>query len=231
MNRSEQTRAFWDRRIARWDASSYAGEGAGGVMDRLRVSIDARMRTALEVLRPHAAGKSILDVGCGAGRLAIESVASLGAARAHGVDLSPVAIEQAKALADSADVADRVTFGVGTAESRTLPEADIVVGLGLLDWLDDAETAALLDSIRGRRCVLSFSEQDGSFAEIVHRFYLIYRLRLLGGKVRARHHRREEILGLLQARDLVPCEIVANREMRFGRLVHNLSDLKRPANA
>jgi SAM-dependent methyltransferase len=229
LNRADQLRTHWDRKIARWDAEAYEAEASSGSMARLRKSVDARLQTALAVLRPHVAGKAVLDLGCGAGRLAIEAVKSLGATRAHGIDLSPVAIERARALAQAAGVANQVTFAVESAITEQLPPADITVGLGLLDWLNHEETETLLGAVEGRKFVLSYSEQDWSPAEIVHRIYLVYRLRLFGRGVRARHHRREEMLGLLRRHGLVPCEIVFNRAMRFGRIVHNLSDLRAPA--
>ncbi len=228
MTRSDEVRAHWDRKIARWDASAYGDETRRSVMDHLRRSLDARLSTALAILRPHIAGKTLLDLGCGTGRLAVEAVASLGAARAHGIDLSPVAVEHARALAEAAGVADRVTFEAGTVARDTLPAADVTAGLGLLDWLNDAETDALLAALRGRKYLLSHSAQDGSLAEIVHRVYLVYRLRLFGGAVRARHHRWRELLDVLRRHDLVPCEIVSNRAMRFGRIVHNLADVVVP---
>lgn len=224
MSKSDQMRTHWDRKIADWDDSAYAGEEAQGVMDRLRKSIDARMQTAVDLLRPHLAGKSVLDLGCGGGRLAIHCVAELGAAQATGMDISPLAIERARKLAEQVGVADRVTFEVGAIGETEIPTRDITVGLGLLDWLDNPQTESLFSAIEGREFLLSFSEQDWSLAEIVHRFYLVYRLRLFGKGVRARHHARREIIGFLKRHGFKRAAFVANREMRFGRIVHNLGN-------
>jgi SAM-dependent methyltransferase len=228
MARQDEMQSYWDQKIARWDDSAYDREGSHGLMGRMRSSVDARMNIALEVLKTHTEGKSLLDLGCGAGRLAILAVDTLGAARAHGIDISPAAVEKARSLAERAGVADRVTFEVGSVARETLPEADITVGLGLLDWLDDEETERLMTSLEGRRFLLSYSEQDNSLAEIVHRFYLVYRLRLFGGAVRARHHRRRELLDLMDRHGLLPCEIIERREARFGKLIHNLRGMRVP---
>jgi ribosomal protein L11 methyltransferase len=59
-------------------------------------------------LRPHA---SVLDIGCGTGILAIAALC-LGARRAVGVDLDPVAIARADANAQHNGVADAASFGL-----------------------------------------------------------------------------------------------------------------------
>ncbi len=54
------------------------------------------------------AGASVLDYGCGSGILAIAAL-KLGAARAHGVDIDPQALEATASNADTNGVAERVT--------------------------------------------------------------------------------------------------------------------------
>lgn len=72
------------------------------------------------------ADRTILDVGCGIGDLAIEVVAR-GAASGIGFDLSPKAIGEARRLAASRGVGDRMRFEVGDGAKLDLPAADIVV--------------------------------------------------------------------------------------------------------
>jgi len=222
VTRRDEVKAYWDRRIGSWDDSSYDRGHGHGLMGKLRSSVDARMRLALTLLAPHAQGKTVLDLGCGGGRVAVEMVRSLGAAKAHGIDISPAAIEKGNALAKRAEVGDRVTFEVGTVERDTFPRADITLGLGLLDWLNDEETERLLTALEGRRIVLSYSEEDGSLAEIIHRFYLIYPLRWFGGAVSARHHRRAQIAAWMEKHGFTPFTVVDDKAARFGKLVHNL---------
>lgn len=70
-------------------------------------------------------GRTVLDVGCGIGDLAIGIVAA-GATSATGYDLSPKAIDRARALAQRRGVGDRTTFEVGDGSKFELPKADIV---------------------------------------------------------------------------------------------------------
>jgi SAM-dependent methyltransferase len=72
------------------------------------------------------ADRTVLDVGCGIGDLAIEAVAR-GATSGVGFDLSPKAIEQARELAQARGVGDRTTFHVGDGAKLDLPATDIVV--------------------------------------------------------------------------------------------------------
>ena len=68
-------------------------------------------------------GRSVLDLGCGTGRLAL-GAAVLGAAPVHGIDADPEAV----AIARAATPRDRpdVTFEVGSVDAVRTP-ADLVV--------------------------------------------------------------------------------------------------------
>lgn len=71
-------------------------------------------------------GRTVLDVGCGVGDLAIETVRA-GAARAAGFDLSGESIERAERLAADRGAADRTSFVVGDGATARLPASDVVV--------------------------------------------------------------------------------------------------------
>ncbi|HYJ60921.1 MAG TPA: methyltransferase domain-containing protein [Actinomycetota bacterium] len=71
-------------------------------------------------------GRSVLDVGCGTGDLALAAL-DRGATRAHGIDLGEGAIGNARSLAADRGLADRATFEVGDGSTAPLPPADLVV--------------------------------------------------------------------------------------------------------
>jgi ubiquinone/menaquinone biosynthesis C-methylase UbiE len=110
-----QERCCFDDWVDRWDRQAQRHETVNVVTASLLKAI-----TDLGV-----AGRTVLDVGCGIGDLAIESVAA-GATNATGFDLSPKAIERARALARRRGVSDRTTFAVGDGSMLELPKADIV---------------------------------------------------------------------------------------------------------
>lgn len=70
-------------------------------------------------------GRTVLDVGCGSGDLALGTL-TRGASRATGVDLSPGGIEQARTLAEERGLADRAAFTVGDGAEVPLPRHDVV---------------------------------------------------------------------------------------------------------
>jgi SAM-dependent methyltransferase len=100
-------------------------------------SIDRSLEAFLRALDALPADAEALDYGCGATALAAIHLARRGR-RVMAVDLSPVAIEQARARASSFGVADRIAFRVGNAEALDLPDEsfDVVAGTGILHHLD-----------------------------------------------------------------------------------------------
>lgn len=70
--------------------------------------------------------RSVLDIGCGIGDLAMEALAR-GAVRATGIELSPKAIREGTRMARDRRLADRMTFVPGDGSKIELPSADVVV--------------------------------------------------------------------------------------------------------
>ena len=97
--------------------------------------------------------RSLLDVGCGDGRITQSLAAQIPGARCVGIDPSPAMI----AVAPAADV---IVFEVGAAETMTFDdEFDLVVSFNALHWVLDQDRA--LAAIRaamhhGGRAVLVF---------------------------------------------------------------------------
>ena len=91
-------------------------------------------------------GRTVLDVGCGTGDLALAALAH-GASRAHGCDLGTGSIEHARELAGERGLADRSAFEVADGSVATLPPADVVVLNRVICCYPDAR--ALLDNTLG----------------------------------------------------------------------------------
>ncbi len=148
-----------------------------------------RKRTVAGVTAPllrglEAAGirdRTVLDVGCGIGDLAIEAVRQ-GAARAFGVELSAKAVDEARRLAVERGMADRTSFEVGDGSEMRLPKADVVVLNRVFCCYRDAD--ALLDnSLSAAGSVYAFTTPPstglgGAFVKVQSRFWNAwYRLR------------------------------------------------------
>lgn len=106
----------FDDWVDHWDRQVRKNATVSGVTAPL---VDALEQAGL-------ADRTLLDVGCGIGDLAIESVAR-GASSAIGFDLSAKAIDHARELAATRGLADRTRFEVGDGATFELPAADIVV--------------------------------------------------------------------------------------------------------
>lgn len=70
-------------------------------------------------------GRTVLDVGCGSGDLALAALAR-GADRVTGFDLGTGAIDAARSLAAERGLAERASFAVGDGATIALPRADVV---------------------------------------------------------------------------------------------------------
>ncbi|HYY09257.1 MAG TPA: methyltransferase domain-containing protein [Actinomycetota bacterium] len=70
-------------------------------------------------------GKTVLDVGCGVGDLALGTLMR-GASTADGIDMSEGAIEQARELASDRGLEDRARFSVGDGATEEISSHDVV---------------------------------------------------------------------------------------------------------
>ncbi|MEW6668916.1 MAG: class I SAM-dependent methyltransferase [Thermodesulfobacteriota bacterium] len=98
-----------------------------------RASFASRDKYLLEGIE----GLNVLDYCCGNGEVGVQ-MAHRGARSVHGIDLSPVAIENARALAGREGVAGQCVFEVMDAEHTEFPDSsfDVVHEYGALHHLD-----------------------------------------------------------------------------------------------
>src|SRR5713101_9654751 len=83
-------------------------------------------------------GKTILEIGCGTGFFALETLRS-GAISCVGVDLSSAAIHEANEFAKESGLQDRARFEVSNAASTRQPASDVVVMDKVLCCYPDAD--------------------------------------------------------------------------------------------
>ena len=125
--------------------------------------------------------RTVLDVGCGIGDLAIEAVRQ-GAVRSFGVELSAKAVDEARRLSVERGVADRSSFEVGDGSKMRLPNADVVVLNRVFCCYRDAD-ALLENSLSAAGSVYAFTTPPskgfgGAFAKVQARFWNVwYRIR------------------------------------------------------
>lgn len=100
-------------------------------------------------------GRTILDVGCGAGGLIFEAL-ERGATAATGVDLSSTSIEQARLISSERGLGDRATFAVADGSSTPLGARDVVVLDKVFCCFADADRL-LSNSLTAARSVYAFA--------------------------------------------------------------------------
>ena len=171
MDEPEPERCCFDDWVDSWSDKATRKPTAAKVSASL---LDAITETGV-------ADRTILDVGCGIGDLAIEVVAR-GAVSGTGFDLSAKAIDEARKLALARGVGDRMRFEVGDGAKLDLPAADIVVINRVVCCYPD--TANLLERTLGAaRSVFAITApistgSVGAYNRVLNRWWNVwYRLR------------------------------------------------------
>ena len=104
-----------------------------------------------------ARARRVLEYGCGTGSLAFGLTAQ--AAQVIGIDISDVAIEQARHTAAARDL-NNVQFVVDNAEAMQLPDkhVDVVVGSGIVHHLDIPKSMSEVRRVLSNGGVAIFAE-------------------------------------------------------------------------
>ncbi len=100
----------------------------------LREGLERREEGALAVAGD-LEGKTILDLGCGVGRFAL--IAASRGATVYGYDISPGAIEIARAKAQEAGLSERSHFESADLANVDFPQADVWFDLGCFQYIAD----------------------------------------------------------------------------------------------
>lgn len=161
-----QSAQYWNDHLKSWEASAYFREGQQNAnwWDRLSTifrgdAMYIRMNTALELLQPHIAGKTVLDVGCASGRFAFQMIQA-GAQKVYGTDISTEALELAAKRGADLGIQDRLEFSTfDVVQPNTpLPQVDIVTALGVIEYFDAKDMAAFLGNLRAKYFLLDFPD-------------------------------------------------------------------------
>ena len=101
--------------------------------DLQRRRLEERLRRALSFVDACGASR-ILDIGCGAGRFALE--AARRGVTVLGYDISEAAIARASSLAEAAGLSDRCMFECVDITTMDFPAADAWFDLGCLQYVE-----------------------------------------------------------------------------------------------
>ena len=137
---AERARGYFERLAPDYDRA-FRGHGKGLLNAAVNrwfrgPTFAQRMRVLEEVFADLGlAGKSVLDLGCGSGQVAV--LAALDGARVHAVDLAPSMLAIAREAAARAGVVEAVTFQEADIASVPLPAADVTLLVGVIEYYRD----------------------------------------------------------------------------------------------
>lgn len=144
-NTSDFLKRFWDKRILSWEGSRYESV----ISPILYWQIRYRLKEALNILCEPPSHSSVLELGCGSGRLAL----GLRGKKYRGLDFSQAAID--RALARGLDC-EFLCLDVRSCGERFVG-FDITVFLGLTDWLTPEELEKIMISLHSPWLLFSYT--------------------------------------------------------------------------
>lgn len=217
-------KAFWEDKILAWEQGRYSPGQGGGILERLADrasdSLRFRLKTGGELLAPFVQDKVVLDIGCGSGRLA-GAILAAGARAYRGIDIAESAIDEAHARA-KAEGWDRASFQRGTIAEIERGDADIVVSLGLTDWLDDDELALMFERCGDADFLHAISEKRSSPAQWIHRSYVYLAYGHRTGAYVPRYFTADHLPNLARPHHPGPYRVWRHRRLSFGALITTL---------
>lgn len=130
----KRTQRYFHEHAEQFDAIYHDGQPLQSAFNRtFRKAIYERYAITFEQSEP-LTGKTVLDVGCGSGRYAVE-FARRGAARVVGIDYAPGMLALAAEYARKNGVADRCEFRHGDFSALPLDEKfDVAIAIGVFDY-------------------------------------------------------------------------------------------------
>ncbi len=218
---------FWDEKIIPWENARYFRKTANlpwleKFASRASSSLKYRQSLAAEILKSYAHDKTILEAGCGSGSI-LRALAHTQARKLIGIDFSKVAIENALRPSDRFNFQKKIEFLTGDITKITLPNFDIFVALGLLDWLSPGEIRQLLTQIKGKMFLISFSEKRFSFQQFLHKLYVWISYGRKNNGYQPQYYSLEKITLLLKQHGFEKIKVTRDKRLSFSIILHNLT--------
>jgi 2-polyprenyl-3-methyl-5-hydroxy-6-metoxy-1,4-benzoquinol methylase len=206
---------FWDKKIIEWEGDRYFTKN----LFLKKNSVKYRLYYAKQILRKFVKNKKILELGCGSGLLA-QSIIKYGAKNYTGYDLSLKAIQNANLINKNKNV----RFFHGSILSvKNYKNYDLIISLGLIDWLNENELTHIALISKGKMWLHSFSEKKITLFQIIHRIYTFLSYGYKNNMYVLRYDTRQKIKEILQTNNI---SFFNNKKLSFGTIAHNFNNEK-----
>ena len=205
---------FWNQKILPWEKSKY--DSTPKLLD-VNSSIKYRLCLTAFLLQQISEGKNLLELGCGSGRL-WEQIKSSHLNSYTGVDFSETAITAFQSRLQRFKNF-KISLLCDDCTNNT-SAADVVISLGLLDWLTMKQIKKISEHYKKTFYLHSFSEKQFSVSQTIHSIYVFINY---GYKTRdyAPHYRKaDELLSVFGTK----AKIYRDPKLSFGAFIHNLPD-------
>lgn len=172
-------KGYWDKKIIGWENSIYQKYGhPGNLLENaaslFRGLLKKRMSVAETLLSRHIKNMVVADLGCGSG-IFLLNIVRYKPKKLIGIDIAPSAVQVAQEKTKNHPDHQKLEFVCADVRvaSDVLDKADIITGIGFIDYLNAKELEKLFRKIRKKKFLFSFPERKITLREIAQRIYLI----------------------------------------------------------
>ena len=217
---------FWENKIVGWEDKRYSFKiNKSGFLQAFGISLGSsllfRIQKSAEILRPYLANKSLLELGCGSGLL-FNELSDSKIKKYIGIDWAPSAIDKAIVKFESSAKLPPSKFIVGNFMDMDFPEFDVVVALGVLDWLEIDEIDTLFSKTKSRKFLFSISEKRNSLNRWIHSLFIFLTYSWKNKGYVPKYYEVAEIIRVARNYGHNEVKIFRDPRMSFGAFIYQL---------
>ena len=137
-----------------------------------RGHIVQRQKTCLKHLQNWVPGKTVVEIGCASGNTCFQLL-KMGAKKVIGLDISPTAIAAARKASQTIESGKTAfyTHRIGDTFKPDSDSVDLLMGLGILEYVDPKDVCTLVSQVKPAGIFLSFDEKIYTFQKLLHFVY------------------------------------------------------------
>jgi len=217
---------FWDNKIIDWEDKRYSefevnSNSSSNSGLSLGSSLQFRLKKSAEILKPYLADKGLLELGCGSGLL-VKALSNSKMRQYTGIDWASPAISKARDEFKNNPPLSPVEFMTGNFMEMDFPDFDVVVALGVLDWLELEEIRFLFSNIKPKSFLFSISEKRFSLKQWLHSIYVFFAYGWRSKGYVPRYYTVDRIVRIANDCGYKAVKIFRDPKLSFGTFLYQL---------